>query len=53
MTITHILADGSQKTDLTGHVVKTKENTYDILTRITRRLQNEKSYNTEKTPTDT
>lgn len=42
MIITHILADGTRKTDITGHVVKLEEAkpTYDILTRINRRLQN-------------
>lgn len=42
MKITHILADGSRKTDLTGHVVKNTDSTYEIITRIKKRLQNEK-----------
>lgn len=41
MTITHVLANGKKKTDITGHVVKTKS-TYEIITQIKRRLQNEK-----------
>lgn len=45
MTITHILADGSRKTDLNGHVVKNVKSTYEIITRIKKRLQNEKSKN--------
>ena len=43
MTITHILADGTRTTDITGHVVKLEKAkpSYDIFTRINRRLQNE------------
>ncbi len=40
MTITHVLANGKKKTDITGHVVKIKS-TYEIITQIKRRLQNE------------
>ena len=43
MKITHVLADGSRKTDLTGHVVKNTESTYRIITQIKKRLQNEKT----------
>jgi hypothetical protein len=45
MKIIHVLADGTQKTDISGHVVKKKdtEALYEIFTRIKRRLQNEKS----------
>ena len=43
MKITHILADGSRKTDITGHVVKNTDSTYQIITQIKKRLQNEKS----------
>lgn len=42
MKIIHVLADGTQKTDLTGHVVKDTKTTYEIITQIKRRLQNEK-----------
>ena len=42
MKITHILADGSRKTNLNGHVVKDTKSTYEIITRIKRRLQNER-----------
>lgn len=42
MKITHILADGTKKTDITGHVVKKNDTElYEIITRIKRRLQNE------------
>lgn len=42
MKIIHVLADGSQKTDITGHVVKKNDTElYKIITRIKRRLQNE------------
>ena len=36
MVITHILADGTEKTDITGHVVKKKdtEDLYEIFTQI-------------------
>ena len=42
MKIIHVLADGTQKTDLSGHVVKDLKQTYEIITQIKRRLQNEK-----------
>ena len=42
MTITHILADGTKKTDIKGHIVKNKK-TYEIISQISRRLQNEKN----------
>lgn len=41
MVITHILADGTKKTDLTGHVVKDLHSTYEIIAKIKRRLENE------------
>ena len=46
MNIIHVLADGTQKTDITGHVVKKKdaEALYEIFTRIKRRSQNEKKH---------
>lgn len=40
MTITHVLANGKKKTDIKGHVVKNKK-TYEIISQINRRLQNE------------
>ena len=43
MTITHILADGTKKTDISGHVVKNTKSTYEIITQIKRRLQSEKN----------
>jgi len=42
MTITHVLANGKKKTDITGHIVKNKK-TYEIISQISRRLQNEKN----------
>ena len=46
MKIIHVLADGTQKTDITGHVVKKKDTElYEIITRIKRRLQNEQRKN--------
>ena len=46
MKITHILADGTQKTDITGHVVKKKNSElYEIITRIKRGLPNEQQQN--------
>ena len=42
MKIIHVLADGTQKTDITGHVVKKKDTEiYEIITRIKRRQENE------------
>lgn len=43
MKIIHVLADGSQKTDITGHVVKNSDAIYEIITRIKTRVQNEKN----------
>lgn len=36
MKIIHVLADGTEKTDITGHVVKKKDTEvfYDIITQI-------------------
>lgn len=46
MKITHVLADGTQKTDITGHVVKKNDTElYKIITRIKRRLPNEQRKN--------
>ena len=42
MAVTHILANGTKKTDIKGHVVKNKK-TYEIIAQISRRLQNEKN----------
>lgn len=42
MTITHVLANGKKKTNISGHVVKNKK-TYEIIAQISRRLQNEKN----------
>ncbi len=49
MKITHILADGTKKADITGHVVKAEEATdfYKILETINNRLTNEKSIKEE------
>jgi hypothetical protein len=44
MKIIHVLADGTQKTDITGHVVKKKdtEALYEIITRLKKKSQKAK-----------
>lgn len=45
MKITHVLADGTKKTDIVGHTVKNINSTYEIIERIRKRLQNEQRKN--------
>lgn len=54
MNIIHVLADGTKKTDITGHVVKKTEAQpfYDILNKINRRQNHERTNNKQENPSE-